>query len=148
MPDIARTLDADGVHLGLDDMPVAEARSILGAGKIIGGTANTYEDVLQRVGEQCDYAGLGPFRFTTTKAQLSPVLGLTGFQDIMASLSAAGIAIPVYAIGGILSEDLEALMGTGIYGIALSGLITRTAAPQPLIQQLNQQLYGAINYSR
>lgn len=147
-PHIAKAVDADGVHLGLTDMQVQEARGIIGADKIIGGTANTLADMLQRAEEGCDYIGLGPFRFTTTKAQLSPVLGTGGYQAIMDALTAAGIAIPVYAIGGITHNDLEALMQTGIYGIALSGLISNAAAKQPLVQQLNQQLYAATTYSR
>jgi thiamine-phosphate pyrophosphorylase len=64
---VAKESDADGVHLGLDDMPVRDARSILGPGKIIGGTANTWEDISKRMAERCDYIGLGPFRFTQTK---------------------------------------------------------------------------------
>lgn len=147
-PQIAATVDADGVHLGLTDMPVQEARAILGTDKILGGTANTFTDAVQRAKEGCDYIGLGPFRFTTTKEKLSPVLGTTGYQSIMDALTGAGITIPVYAIGGIVAEDLATLMLTGIHGIALSGLITNAAAKQTLVQQLNQQLYAAITYSR
>ena len=68
---LAKQLDADGVHLGLSDMSVEEAKIILGKTKIIGGTANTFEDVLQRTSENCDYIGLGPFQFTATKQNLS-----------------------------------------------------------------------------
>ncbi|WP_228453268.1 thiamine phosphate synthase, partial [Chryseobacterium sp. CH1] len=73
---IAKEIDADGVHLGLNDSAIEEARLILGKNKIIGGTANTLSDVLLRIKESCDYIGLGPLRFTTTKEKLSPVLGL------------------------------------------------------------------------
>jgi len=138
---IARQTEADGVHLGLDDMPVAKAREILGDSKIIGGTANTLADVLQRVSERCDYVGLGPFRFTTTKAKLSPVLGLEGYAQIMNGLQQQQQSIPVYAIGGILEEDVPALMATGVHGIALSGLITQHAHKAGLIQRLNQHLH-------
>ena len=69
---------ADGVHLGKNDMPVDKARTILGPGKIIGGTANTLEDVLRLHRQGADYIGCGPFRFTTTKKNLAPVLGLKG----------------------------------------------------------------------
>ncbi len=123
---LAKEVSADGVHLGLEDGAVADARRLLGPGKIIGGTANTLQDVRQRVAEQCTYIGLGPFAFTTTKDKLSPVLGLDGYRDICRYFSERQETIPpVYAIGGIGPEDIPALMQTGIYGIAVSGLITR-----------------------
>ena len=72
---IAREVGADGVHLGKNDLPVAEARKIVGNSFIIGGTANTFEDIEHLVSAGADYIGLGPFRFTETKKNLSPVLG-------------------------------------------------------------------------
>ncbi|MDP1747125.1 MAG: thiamine phosphate synthase, partial [Bacteroidota bacterium] len=81
--ELAKNIDADGVHLGLQDMSVLQARTILGDNKIIGGTANTITDVLARIQESVDYIGLGPFRFTSTKTNLSPVLGLDGYKNIM-----------------------------------------------------------------
>ncbi|UOK42870.1 MULTISPECIES: thiamine phosphate synthase [Flavobacterium] len=136
--DLAVHINADGVHLGLNDMKIEDARNILGNHKIIGGTANTIEDVLQRIKENCDYIGLGPFRFTTTKDNLSPILGLRGYQNIVAQMKVQNLDIPVYAIGGIRLEDTESLMETGIHGIAISGLITEN--PQ-LLTQLNEKLY-------
>ncbi|OPB96671.1 thiamine-phosphate diphosphorylase [Elizabethkingia meningoseptica] len=123
---VAGMIDADGVHLGLTDAPVAEARKILGSGKIIGGTANTIRDIQQRLAENCDYIGLGPFRFTSTKEKLSPVLGLKGYQDIFRYFQEKEIKLPpVFAIGGIQLEDMEALKNTGVYGVAVSGLIVK-----------------------
>jgi thiamine-phosphate pyrophosphorylase len=139
-PAIAREINADGVHLGLSDMPVPEARDILGKGKIIGGTANTLDDVLKRVEEGCDYIGLGPFQFTTTKEKLSPVLGLRGYENIMDQLVKRGIFTPVYAIGGITETDIPLLMDTGVYGIAASGLINGLFNKQHLIAELNSIL--------
>jgi len=138
---LAQHLDADGVHLGLNDMKVIEARELLGNDKIIGGTANTFEEVLQRTNENCDYVGLGPFRFTETKSNLSPILGLEGYQNIIKKLQKQNIKIPVYAIGGIELDDIESLMSVGIHGIAVSGLITK----QPeIITPLNEKLYDSI----
>jgi len=122
--DIAATVDASGVHLGLTDTSVADARAVLGFHKIIGGTANTITDVLQRIDESCDYIGLGPFRFTSTKEKLSPVLGLEGYQSIIDTLKEKGKTIPVYAIGGIKQDDIQSLMDIGLQGIAVSGLLT------------------------
>jgi thiamine-phosphate pyrophosphorylase len=141
---LAKQLDADGVHLGLSDMSVEEARLILGKTKIIGGTANTFEDVLQRTTENCDYIGLGPFQFTTTKQNLSPILGLDGYRLIIGQMKAKNIQIPIYAIGGITLENVESLMKTGIHGIAVSGLITQTENASQLINQLNDKLYVTI----
>lgn len=122
---LAREIAADGVHLGLEDGSVAEAWRLLGPGRIVGGTANTLTDVYQRIAEGCSYIGLGPFTFTTTKEKLSPVLGLEGYRDICSFFSDRGKTIPpVYAIGGIGIEDIPDLMDTGIYGVALSGLLT------------------------
>jgi len=141
---LSKKMDADGVHLGLTDMNILEARAILGETKIIGGTANTFEDALQRTSENCDYIGLGPFQFTTTKQKLSPILGLEGYRSIISQMKAKNIQIPVYAIGGITFENVESLMETGIYGIAVSGLITQSKNPSELITQLNEKLYVTI----
>ena len=138
---LAQQLDADGVHLGLSDMKIGEARALLGNTKIIGGTANTFEDVLQRTEERCDYIGLGPFQFTATKEKLSPILGLEGYGSIIEKMKQKNIKIPIYAIGGITLENVESLMETDIYGIAVSGLITQSENPTQLITQLNEKLY-------
>tara|TARA_R110000868_G_scaffold25380_6_gene98975 strand:- start:4822 stop:5454 length:633 start_codon:yes stop_codon:yes gene_type:complete len=138
---LAKQLDVDGVHLGLTDMGIIEARSILGQTKIIGGTANTYEDILRRSSENCNYIGLGPFQFTTTKEKLSPFLGLEGYRSIINEMQDNGLITPVFAIGGIALNDVEALMETGIHGIAVSGLITQNKNPSELITQLNEKLY-------
>ncbi len=126
---LAKELKADGVHLGRNDMPVDEARRILGEEFIIGGTANTFEDIerLWRMG--ADYIGCGPFRFTSTKKNLSPVLGLDGYRSIIGSMRAAGIELPVVAIGGITVDDITAVMATGVDGIALSGAILNAGDP-------------------
>ena len=147
-PHIAKAVDADGVHLGLSDLSVSEAKKIVGTDKIIGGTANTLEHVLQRVEEGCNYIGLGPLRFTTTKEKLSPVLGLQGYKNIIDELAARQIQIPVYAIGGIVLEDIEAIMQTGVYGVAVSGIITHHPDKKLLMQQLNTFLYETVNHSR
>lgn len=127
--ELAKELKADGVHLGRNDMPVSEARRVLGEEFIIGGTANTFDDVERLWREGADYIGCGPFRFTTTKANLSPVLGLDGYRDIITRMDAAGIDLPVVAIGGILYDDIPAVMSTGVHGIALSGAVLDAENP-------------------
>ncbi|GEJ31528.1 thiamine phosphate synthase [Flavobacterium psychrophilum] len=137
---LAKKINADGVHLGLNDMNIAEARTILGEAKIIGGTANTFEEVLQRTAENCNYIGLGPFQFTATKEKLSPVLGLEGYHLIIQQMKTKKNKIPIYVIGGIQLENVDDIMKTGIYGIAVSGLITQSENPFQLITQLNKKL--------
>ena len=127
--ELVKRLGADGVHLGKNDMPISEARRILGKDFIIGGTANTFEDVRMHAEAGADYIGCGPFRFTTTKKNLSPVLGLEGYTDIVSKMKAEGINLPIVAIGGITKEDIPSLMKTGINGIALSGSILRAENP-------------------
>lgn len=126
---------ADGVHLGKNDMPIDEARKILGNDKIIGGTANTFEDVerLYRLG--ANYIGCGPFRFTTTKKNLSPVLGLEGYQHIVDQMKSHGINLPIVAIGGILESDIKSILATGVSGIAVSGGILNAENPAEEMQR-------------
>ena len=127
--ELVRQLGADGVHLGKNDMPVDEARKILGPDIIIGGTANTIEDIIRLHKQGADYIGCGPFRFTTTKKNLSPILGLDGYKSIVLKMKELGINLPIVAIGGITVEDIPAVMGTGVSGIALSGAILGATDP-------------------
>lgn len=127
--ELAKELKADGVHLGRNDMPVCKARRVLGEEFVIGGTANTFDDVERLWREGADYIGCGPFRFTTTKTNLSPVLGLDGYRNIITRMAASGIDIPVVAIGDILYDDIPAIMATGVHGIALSGAVLNALNP-------------------
>lgn len=127
--ELVKEVGADGVHLGKNDMPVDEARSILGPEYIIGGTANTFEDIRMHYERGADYIGCGPFRFTTTKEKLSPVLGLDGYRAITSQMRQAGIPLPIVAIGGITAVDIPEIMQTGVTGIALSGTILKAVDP-------------------
>lgn len=126
---------ADGVHLGKNDMPIDEARKILGSDKIIGGTANTFEDVERLYRQGADYIGCGPFRFTTTKKNLSSVLGLEGYQHIVDQMKSHGINLPIVAIGGILESDIKSILATGVSGIAVSGGILNAENPAEEMQR-------------
>ncbi len=127
--ELVKKISADGVHLGKNDMPIAEARKILGKSFLIGGTANTFEDVKAHYEAGADYIGCGPFRFTTTKKNLSPILGLEGYRSIVSKMKESGIPLPIVAIGGITYDDIPAIMETGVTGIALSGTILRAEDP-------------------
>ena len=128
-PDIALKTGADGVHLGKNDMPADMARKILGDSFIIGGTANTFEDIARLASQGADYIGCGPFRFTTTKRNLAPVLGLDGYRRLTEMMKENGIDLPVTAIGGIGFDDIPQIMQTGVSGIALSGSVLRADDP-------------------
>ncbi len=120
---LAHELLADGVHLGKSDMSPTDARKKLGDNFIIGGTANTFEDIKNLSLQEVDYIGLGPYRFTLTKENLSATLGIKGYKNILAKCKNEGINIPIIAIGGITIEDIPLLSPTGIHGIALSSSI-------------------------
>lgn len=144
--ELVAELDVDGVHLGKNDMPPAEARRLLGEKYIIGATANTIEDIRALAAHDVDYVGLGPYRYTETKRNLSPVLGIEGYRRIMEACRTEGIEFPVVAIGGITIDDLQPLMEAGVAGIALSGTILNAPSPrettETIIEMLNKIKYG------
>lgn len=134
--ELVKKLGADGVHLGKKDMPIDEARRMLGKGYIIGGTANTFEDIVMHADRGADYIGCGPFRFTTTKKGLAPVLGIEGYRYLIGQMKATGLSLPVIAIGGITAADIPAIMETGVNGIALSGTVLNAENPVEEMQRL------------
>ena len=136
---LAKKINADGVHLGKNDMPITEARRILGDDYIIGATVNTFEDILKITNSlsstaniqrpMVNYFGCGPFRFTHTKQKLSPILGIEGYKEIVKKKLEQNIEIPIVAIGGIANADIPHILETGIDGIALSSSILRAENP-------------------
>ena len=141
-PALALEIGAAGVHLGQHDMPPAEARALLGPGFIIGGTANTFADIEGLVAAGVDYIGLGPFRFTTTKAKLSPLIGLSGYAAVLAQCRAAGVAVPIVGIGGVVLADVPALLATGLHGVAVAGAIGDAASPAAAAQSFMQATHN------
>jgi thiamine-phosphate pyrophosphorylase len=141
---LAKIVGADGVHLGKEDMPPDAARKLLGPDFIIGGTANSFEDIKRLALLKVDYIGLGPFRFTHTKKNLSPLLGLQGYTDLIMKCAAESITIPIVAIGGIQLNDVEDLFASGIYGIAVSSAISDagdiTSAAQSFIHKIENNM--------
>ena len=142
--ELVKKIQADGVHLGREDMPIHQARTLLGDSFIIGGTANNFFHVQQHYIGGADYIGCGPYRFTRTKKKLSPVLGTEGYLRITNQMRGKGINLPIVAIGGITKEDIPSLMATGISGIALSGSILRAENPveemKEIIKKVNSLL--------
>lgn len=141
-PDIVLKTGAHGVHLGKSDMSPSDARKMLGDERIIGGTANTLEDVISLIEMGIDYVGLGPFRFTTTKKNLSATLGKEGYEQIIIELTNRGLYIPIIAIGGILDSDIQSLKQTGIHGIAVAGAIVAGNNIETNIKNYQQLIYS------
>jgi thiamine-phosphate pyrophosphorylase len=126
--EVAYTIKADGVHLGKEDLPPLEARKVLGAEAIIGGSSHTRTDIVRLASQGVDYIGLGPFRYTATKEKLASVIGKLGYKRIVDYLAAKKVVYPpIVAIGGIGIDDVQTLLKTGVYGIAVSGAIANSA---------------------
>lgn len=140
--ELCKKLGADGVHLGKTDMPINKARMILGNNFIIGATCNTFDDIISAVAHGADYAGVGPFRFTQTKKNLSPVLGLDGYAQIVELSKTHKYHFPKVAIGGIKMNDAKTIMDMGMDGLAVSGCILNAESPSEqtsrLISEINK----------
>lgn len=137
---IAKAIGADGVHLGKQDISPSEARAYLGNEVIIGGTANTFEDIQHLAKQGVDYIGLGPFRFTTSKDNLSPILGLEGYEEIVNQCKNEGITIPIIAIGGIQESDISSIISVGIHGVAVASLINDSKDKKKIVEEICKEL--------
>lgn len=133
---LVKELRVHGVHLGKEDMNPQKARETLGPHAIIGVTANTADDIMSMRGIDVDYIGLGPFRYTSTKKKLAPVIGIDGYRAIMQEVKSKGNMLPVVAIGGITIDDAEAIMGTGVQGLAMSGAIINADNPTGYVDRV------------
>ena len=144
-PKLALDLVADGVHIGKEDpLPQKDRVELLKRGCIIGCTANSIEDIIQLSGMEVSYIGLGPFRYTTTKQNLSTVLGLVGYGSIFKELHRRGLkSPPIIGIGGIEAEDVHDLLKTGLHGIAVSGAITNSPNIVNAAKKFKHEVYGS-----
>ena len=141
--ELCKEIEADGVHLGKEDMHPQKAREILGENFIIGSTCNTYQDIENLKVLPIDYIGLGPFRFTDTKKNISPVLGIAGYQHIVNECNKNNIHIPLVAIGGITANDILPILQTRIKGIALSSAVLQAENP---VEETNKILEIITSY--
>lgn len=145
--ELANEIKADGVHLGQNDISPEIARKILGPNAIIGGTANQFEQIQILYKQGVDYIGLGPFRFTLTKKKLAPILGLDGYNKIIENCKYHGINIPIIAIGGIIPEDIQDILKTGINGIAASSIICNNNSPMEVTNKILNKIKSYSNAS-
>ncbi len=138
-PFIAKEVKADGVHLGINDLGVNDARQLLGDEFIIGASAHSLNE-LYAINNTCiDYVGLGPVHLTQTKNNLDPILGLEGFKEIIEEVR-SGISKPIIAIGGIKLNDVESLFHAGADGVAVSSAINLSPDPQKTLAQFIDQI--------
>ena len=122
--DVARAVDADGVQLGNASLPIETARELLGADRMIGASTHSLEEARRAERSGADFVLFGPVYFTPTKAAYGAPQGLAALKKIVEN-----ITLPVYAIGGIKSDNVGAVMGTGVRGVALISAVM--AAPDP-----------------
>lgn len=128
--DIALASGAAGVHVGTEDLPVAEARRLMGPDKIVGATAKTVERALQAQAEGADYLGVGAIYPTTTKV-VTIITEVSTLKDICQA-----VTIPVCAIGGLTPTNCDILAGSGISGICVVSAIMKSQTPRETAQQL------------
>ncbi|WP_109829954.1 thiamine phosphate synthase [Reichenbachiella versicolor] len=138
--EIAKAVKANGVHLGKNDMNPIEAREILGDKPYIGGTANTWDDVVSLNRAGVDYIGLGPFKFTETKENLSPILGIKGYSTILNNMIISNIDTPIIAIGGITIDDIFDIQMTGCHGVAVASLINEAPNKELMVEEIKSLL--------
>lgn len=121
--EIAKIIKASGIHVGKQDESIFHARNILGNDAVIGFSCNTFSDIEFAVKHRANYVGLGPYRFTTNRENLNPILGLEGVKHVMRDYIIQNFTIPVIAIGGIMQDDYLSIAPLGIYGVAASSAI-------------------------
>lgn len=128
--DIALAVDADGVHLGQGDLPVAVARRLIGPDRLLGRSTHRLEQLQQAIAEGCDYVGVGPVHATPTKPGREPV----GLDYVRQAATAS--AIPFFAIGGIEVANLEVVRQAGASRVAVVRAITAAADPAAASREL------------
>ncbi|MES2141919.1 MAG: thiamine phosphate synthase [Pseudomonadota bacterium] len=141
--EIAKAIDADGVHIGQKDRPYAWVRQQLGYKKIIGLSIENIQQAEQCKTFDCDYFGVGPVFATSTKSDASPSIGLANLKKITSILSK-----PVVAIGGINQTNINSVLAKEISGIALAAGIFSATAPKKATKKLSQTLSQFHSYAK
>lgn len=129
--DVAKAVEADGVHLGQDDLPLADARAILGSGKLIGISTHNLAQAVEAEAGGADYIGFGPIFPTATKEHPDPVVGVAGLREVRAK-----VRIPIVAIGGINAGNVCEVVAAGADGIAVVSAVLAAPDPQAALAEL------------
>lgn len=135
-------VDAQGVHLEDMDADFSGIRETIGPEKTLGASANTFGQI-ERIAKSgaVDYVGFGPFAHTDTKPNNYPLLGYGGYASVISQMRQNEIETPVLAVGGVQVGDVEELMATGIYGIAVSAAINQSEDPVGEFKAFYDKLY-------
>ena len=129
--DVAKAVGADGVHLGQEDLPLADARAILGPGRLIGISTHNLVQATEAEAGGADYIGFGPIFRTATKENPDPVVGVAGLREVRAR-----VRIPIVAIGGITAKNAGDVRAAGADGIAVVSAVLAAPDPQAAIAEL------------
>ncbi|MEK7379144.1 MAG: thiamine phosphate synthase [Candidatus Binatota bacterium] len=133
--DVALGVDADGVHLGGDSMPVRAARELLGAEKLIGVSTHSIKEAREAEQEKADFILFGPVYFTASKAAYGEPQGLGRLKKVVEKIS-----LPVYAIGGVKAENIAEVKETGVRGIALISAVLSASDPRAATRRILETL--------
>lgn len=134
-PDIAFAIGASGVHLGLDDLPVAAARRVVSDDLFVGATARNADHARSAEAAGADYIGVGPVYASHTKAGLPSPLGIPAVSSV-----AESVRLPVIAIGGVTALRVPGLLAAGAYGIAVVSAISEADDPWAATEELLKAL--------
>jgi thiamine-phosphate pyrophosphorylase len=134
--DIAKIVDADGIHLGQGDIPISIARRILGKDKIIGISCHSLKEATEAQKAGADYIGIGPVFSTATKPGYKPV----GIELLKKTIKK--VSVPVFAIGGINLSNLDRVLSTGVNRVALCGLLCKAKKKSLITRVLKKKLAG------
>ena len=140
--DIAQAIDADGVHLGQDDLPIEDARRVLGPDAIIGATATKSSQAVKAYKAGADYIGFGPVFATQSKFNRSSVKGLAGLRG-----SSGAVPIPVIGIAGITSERIGPALEAGAHGVAVLSAVATAADPEGATARIRTAIDEAVESS-
>ncbi len=133
--DVALGVDADGVHLGGDSMPVRAARELLGAEKLIGVSTHSINEASEAEREKADFILFGPVYFTASKAAYGEPQGLGRLKKVVEKIS-----LPVYAIGGVKAGNIAEVKETGVRGIALISAVLSASDPRAATRRILETL--------
>ena len=135
--DVALAIDAEGVHVGQDDMPAPLARRLLGSDRILGVSAGTVAEALQAQRDGADYLGTGDVYGTPTKSNAGTPIGVAGLAEV-----ARAVPLPVVAIGGIHADNASAAIQAGAFGIAVISAVIGAADPEAAARRLRKIVQG------
>ncbi|MER3456051.1 MAG: thiamine phosphate synthase [candidate division GAL15 bacterium] len=137
--DVALAVHADGVHVGQEDVPVADARQLMGPGRVVGASAGNVEEALQAEQASADYLGVGPVFPTATKPDAGEAIGVDGLRRIVQA-----VRLPVVAIGGITADNAGQAIRAGAVGVAVISAVAAADDMVAATRQLREAVDAAL----